>query len=268
MMRHVLAALTACLLVPAALAQEGALTALDNGTESRGWEAVGRLDIDGEGFCTAAMIRDNLILTAAHCLYGDDGSELPASAFTFNAGLRAGRAEATRGITRFVAHPGYTHRGRDVRSDAVAMDIAVLQLDRPIRRARIQPFPVAADPRGGDEIGVVSYARGRSNVASLQQVCEVLGQQEGVVVMTCEADFGASGSPVFTLKDGQARIVSVLSAMAQMDGERVSLGTSLNVPLQELLSHFASVGPARPGGEQRMISIGQRNDTGAKFVRP
>ena len=262
-------ALVLCgLLTAPAVAQDAELTALETGTDSRGWEAVGRLDIDGQGFCTAAMIRDNLILTAAHCIYADDGSELPAEAFTFNAGLRAGRAEATRGVTRFVAHPGYTHRGRDVRSDAVAMDIAVLQLDRPIRRARIQPFPVAAEPRGGDEIGVVSYARGRSNVASLQEVCEVLGQQEGVVVMTCEADFGASGSPVFTLEGGQARIVSVLSAMAQMDGERVSLGTSLDVPLQELLSHFTSVGPARPGGTQRLITTGERNDTGAKFVRP
>ena len=56
--------------------------------------------------------------------------------------------------------------------------------------------------------------------------------------------------------------------MASVNGEEVSLGTSLEAPLQELLAHFAGVGPAKPGGEQRIMRIGERNDTGAKFVRP
>ena len=249
-------------------AQETELVPLETRDDQRGWEAVGRLDIQGKGFCTAAMIKDNLILTAAHCVYHDDGSLIDPSAFTFNAGLRAGRAEASRGISSLIAHPNYVHDGPETDTEGVAMDIAVLKLIQPIRRARIQPFRVAEEPVRGDEIGVVSYGRGRSEEPSLQEVCSVIGRQTGVVVMTCDVEFGSSGSPVFTLDEGRPRIVSVVSAMGTLGDEQVSLGTSLQEPLRRLLSHFSSLGPARPGGTQRLIQIGEQNDTGAKFVRP
>lgn len=266
-MRNLLLCLCLSLGLPAA-AQETDLVALETGSDMRGWEAVGRLDIRGKGFCTASMIREDMILTAAHCVYGDDNELLDASLFTFQAGLRAGRAEATRGVARLIAHPEYTHRGSDVRSSEVAKDIAVLKLDRPIRLPRLEPYPVAERPRRGDEVGVVSYARERANAPSLQEVCNVRGRQTGVIVMDCDADFGASGSPVFTMNGGQVRIVSVVSAIAEVDGEQVSLGTSLAEPLQALLAHFDGVQPARPGGTQRVMRLGERNDTGAKFVRP
>jgi hypothetical protein len=40
----------------------------------------------------------------------------------------------------------------------------------------------------------------------------------------------------------------------------------LQEPLQILLAAFAAQGPAKPGGTQRLIQIGERNDTGAKFI--
>jgi V8-like Glu-specific endopeptidase len=270
-MRHIILAISlACGLGTAGAAQDVSsdLVALDTGNAVRGWESVGRLDIRIKGFCTATLIKEDLILTAAHCVYDEGGDILAAERLTFNAGLRSGRAEATRGVVRVVAHPGYLHAGRETESNKVAMDIAVLQLDRPIRQTRILPFPIAARPNAGDEVGVVSYGRSRSEVASLQDLCAVKGRQAGVIVMTCSVEPGSSGSPVFMVKNGVRHIVSVVSAMASVNGEEVSLGTSLEAPLQELLAHFAGVGPAKPGGEQRIMRIGERNDTGAKFVRP
>lgn len=252
----------------AAQAQESELVTLQTRQDSQGWEAVGRLDIRGKGFCTAALIRDRLILTAAHCLYDVDGTLVDPDRFSFRAGLRDGRAEATRAIARAVAHPEYDHDGDATDPAEVALDIAVLELDQPIRNSRIRPFLIASRPITGDEVGVVSYGRGREDAASLQEVCNVLGRQTGVIVMTCDVEYGSSGSPVFTIRDGETRIASVVSAMAQVNGQKVSLGTSLEGPLNALLSHFATLGPARPGGTQRLINVGERNDTGAKFVRP
>ena len=77
-------------------AQESDLKTLQTRQDSQGWEAVGRLDIRGKGFCTAALIRDRLILTAAHCLYDVDGSVIAADRFSFLAGLRDGQAQASR----------------------------------------------------------------------------------------------------------------------------------------------------------------------------
>jgi len=268
MMKHVLIAILAWVGAASVVsAQETDLRKLETGADVRGWEAVGRLDFR-DGFCTAAMIRDNLILTAAHCVYTDAGRIRDAGEFTFSAGLRSGRAEATRGVHSLVAHPQYEHSPNSIEDKNVAVDIAVLRLDQPIRRSRIQPFRVDEQPSQGDQIGVVSYGRGRSEAPSLQEVCSVLGRQTGVVVMTCDVVQGSSGSPVFTLGDGAPRIVSVVSAIAQVGENKVSLGTSLREPLQTLLSHFASLGPARPGGTQRVMRVGERNDTGAKFVRP
>ncbi len=247
-------------------AQESDLVTLQTRQDSQGWEAVGRLDISGKGFCTAALIRDRLILTAAHCLYDRDGSLIDPDRFEFRAGLRDGRASATRAVSRAIAHPNYTHNGDATRPSEVAMDIAVLELDRPIRATRIRPYLIAPRPLTGDEVGVVSYGRGREEAPSLQEVCSVLGRQTGVIVMTCDVEYGSSGSPVFIVHEGETRIASVVSAMAQVDGRKVSLGTSLEGPLSALLTHFAAMGPARPGGTQRLISIGERNDTGAKFV--
>lgn len=258
------AAMALASLVPA-LAQSD-LVPLQTRQASTGWEAVGRLDIAGKGFCTAALIRDRLILTAAHCLYDHDGSLITPDRFAFRAGLRDGRAAATRNVLRAVGHPDYTHRGDTTDAAAVAMDIAVLELDRPIMETRLQPYQIADRPLAGDEVGVVSYGRGREDAPSLQEVCTVLGRQTGVIVLTCDVDFGSSGSPVFTMRDGAPRIASVVSAMAQVDGRKVALGTSLEGPLHALLTHFATMDPVLPGGSARVITLGERQDIGAKFI--
>lgn len=260
--------LTAALLCSATAAtaqtEGSALVSLESRQDGQGWEAVGRLDFHNGGFCTAALIRDKLLLTAAHCVYDTFDNPIPAEDFTFQAGLKNGRAEATRGIRRIVAHPGYVPNGPSGRGGNVQHDIAVLELDQPIRRTRIQPFPVAARPGRGDEVAIVSYGRGREDAPSLQESCSILGRQSGALVMNCEVEFGSSGSPVFQITDGRARIVSVVSAIAQAGGSEVSLGTSLQDPLQELLAHFANAGTPAP----RSISIGTRSAGGAKFLRP
>ncbi len=274
-MRLVLALCLALMAPPTARATELPLELLETGLQARGWEAVGRIDIGTKGFCTGALISERVVLTAAHCLF-DRGTRtrIPDDQLLFRAGWRNGRAAAEARVQRSAVHPRYTPTP-EADINIVAHDLALLELSRPIRTSRVTPFEVLGEPRSGDQVGVVSYGEGRSEVPALQERCEVLQRDgQGVLAMSCGIDFGSSGAPVFAIRHGQAKIVSVVSAKGTgfVNGARrdISFGVSLGARLDELRVALAS-------GDGRFIrapdagSDGPRvmsGGGGARFVRP
>jgi protease YdgD len=246
------------------LAAEG-LDRLDTGADSKGWEAVGRLNLDGKGFCTGALIAPDLVLTAAHCLHDRrSGVRIDPARIEFLAGWRNGRAAAYRKVRKAVAHPGYVFTGED--GGDVRHDLALIRLDQPIRLPSIRPYATGAAPPLGAEVGVVSYARDRSEAPSIQKVCHVLRHQPGTMVLSCDVDFGASGAPVFDMQGDEPRVVSVVAAKAEMTGRKVALGTDLAADLDALLAAMAA--PSAPGGALPQIGGGDAAGGGAKFLRP
>ncbi|WP_120631665.1 serine protease [Ruegeria sp. EL01] len=263
-MRNWIMAIAISVLPIAATAQDSGLKSLDTSDSGRDWMAVGRLDIAGGGFCTGTLVSPDLVLTAAHCLFDKaTGKRVNPSDIEFLAGWRLGRALAYRTARQAVVHPDYKYSAIPS-NDRVRADIALIELWQPIRSTSVIPFETGVQPTRGEDVGVVSYAQDRAEAPSLQQVCSVMNRNSGILVMSCDVNFGSSGAPVFTFSETRPQIVSVVAAKASMEGQSVAIGTSVENSLELLRAELDA------GRGYGLSSSGSETgkNVGARFIRP
>ena len=74
------------------------------------------------------------------------------------------------------------------------------------------PFAVDRPPLPDDPVLLISYRRDRAHALSRQDDCRYRAIAGNVLVLDCQVVGGASGAPVFYLRDGAPVVVAVLSA--------------------------------------------------------
>ena len=97
---------------------------------------------------------------------------------------------------------------------------------------------------------------------------EVLAGERQALILTCNVDFGSSGAPVFSFRDGVAKVVSVISAKAEVDGRKVAIAVPLAEPLPALRAALEDSKVGSAGGVKAVSVLSGGNGSGAKFVKP
>ena len=202
---------------------------------------------------------------------GQPARRLQPDEIQFLAGLAQWPGRGLSRRARAVAHPGLSSIAGADEMDRVAHDLALLELDQPIRLPSITPFETGLRPAEGrcGGRGLLCAGPGRGAVAAGGLPCAgARSRRCWCCPATSISDPPARRS--FRCADGVARVVSVISAKAEVDGRKVALGVPLEQPLAELLAAAGrQTAPVALSSAAKVRTLsGGSAAAGAKFVKP
>lgn len=191
-------------------------------TERYPWTMVGQISMTAGGACTATLVGSDVLITAAHCIHGENGQANAAGEFVANTGERAR-------IIGYFIDPDFDYRRFNTTEQIDGLDWALLRLDRAL----------------GDEIGfmqvvdLTGMGTPRARTANLYQAgfswdtgdhlsgnlaCHIVAVQEGqnTFAHECDTTRGDSGSPFMVRSSGgRYSVIGTDSSFRSVPGQPV-----------------------------------------------
>lgn len=197
--------------------------------------AIGRLNVEGRGFCSAVLISPSEILTAAHCVWDwRNKSLVPPDMLHFVPGYRRGRHLGhARGVSIQTSTTlGFNESGRTTDPKD---DWAVIELEMNITAGTgVRPIPMAGRRTilsldEDSHLVRAGYGADRPHLPVRVSSCSLRAmiEQRRLLVHDCDATNGDSGSPIMVAREGRLSVVGVHSAIATYDEKWLGIAVVL-----------------------------------------
>ncbi|MEL6775091.1 MAG: trypsin-like serine protease [Pseudomonadota bacterium] len=197
------------------------------------FDLIGRLDFANlASLCTASLIGPNTILTAAHCLYNDQGGDDLPTRFVLAPHGTTERAVTT--VVDWYLPPGFEEAllGTEDKTDEDPLDWAIGWLAEPLGDTygwlpvtAIGNRPLSDFGRDkGLEVMLPGYSGDAGAFMHVHRDCRILARFDDETLETdCDSLVGASGSPLLMQTRSGFAIIGVEIATYLSDGETMNV---------------------------------------------